>query len=201
MPNILPEPYSYYAIAILFGYLMGSIPFPRILNQISHADDVPETPNGRLRVIDLFAAGHRAIAGTALAGDIAKGFLAAALPAATWGLIPAILAAFGCFLGHLYPAFAKFRGGSGIAPYFGALAVFHTQTALIMGLVWLLTLFITRYATLASVLSVVIVPFVLMAFDQWPYLQLFGGLAALVIVRNISNLYRLANGHEPQVKF
>ena len=68
-----------------------------------------------------------------LTGDVLKGFFAAALPAATWGIQPAILAAFGAFLGHLYPVFGKFRGGSGIAPYFGALVLFHTETALIMG--------------------------------------------------------------------
>jgi len=199
--QMLPEPYGNYAIAIVFGYLLGSVPFARIMNHLSHAEDVPESPDGRLRVLDLFSAGHKTLAGTALVGDILKGFFAAALPAATWGLVPAILSAFGAFVGHLYPAFGKFRGGSGIAPYFGALLLFHTESGIVMGLIWLLVLLTTRYATLASVVSVVLVPFILIAFEQWHFVQLFGGLAALVVVRNISNLYRLMNGHEPKVTF
>ena len=197
--QLLPSPYDSYAIALAFGYFLGSIPFARMMNHLSHAEEVPESPDGKLRVLDLLAAGHRGLAAMALAGDISKGLLAAALPSATWDIDMGILSAFGAFLGHLYPVFAKFRGGSGIAPYFGALFLFHPQSALIMGLVWLLTLLATRYATLASVVAVVLVPFSLIAFDQWPYIQLFGGLAALVVVRNISNLYRLINGHEPKV--
>jgi glycerol-3-phosphate acyltransferase PlsY len=199
--QLLPEPYGNYAIAILFGYLMGSVPFTRIINQISHADDVPETPDGRVRALDMYLSGHKTLAATALTGDILKGFFAAALPAATWGIVPAILAAFGAFVGHLYPAFGKFKGGTGIAPYFGALLLFHTESAAIMAMIWILTLLTTRYATLASVVSVVAAPLILIAFEQWHLVQLFSGLAALVVVRNLSNLYRLMNGHEPKVTF
>ena len=199
--QLLPEPYGNYAIAITFGYLLGSIAFPRIINQLSRSENVPESPDGRLRVIDLYLAGHKSLAGTALVADILKGFFAAALPATTWGIVPAILSAFGAFVGHLYPAFGKFKGGSGIGPYFGALLLFHTESAAIMGLVWVLTLLTTRYASLATVASAVIAPLALISFEQWPYVNLFGGLAALVVVRNISHLYRLVNGHEPKITF
>ena len=199
--QMLPEPYGNHLIAILFGYFLGSIPFVRIVNQLSISDDVPEPPDGRLRVLDLYDSGHKGLAATALAGDILKGFFAAAVPATTWGIEPAILAAFGAFLGHLYPAFANFRGGTGIAPYLGALALFHSQTAIIMGLVWLFILLTTRYAVLASIVSVAVVPLSLIAFDEWQYLPLFAGSAALVVVRNFSRLYRLVQGHELRVKF
>ena len=199
--QMIPSEYANYAIAILFGYLMGSVSFPRMINHLSLSENVPETSDGKIRAIDIYEAGFKTLAIVAVLGDIVKGFLAAAMPAATWGVVPAILATFGAFLGHQYPAFANFKGGSGIAPYFGALCLFHYESAAIMGLIWVLTLLVSRYTTLACVLSVVMTPFILMSFEQWPYVQLFGGLAALVVVRNITNLFRLYHGHEPQVKF
>ena len=202
MPEILTSgPYLQYATALLFGYLLGSIPFARMVNDLSRTDPIPENADGRIRVVDLYAAGHRGLAATALGGDILKGFFAAALPATTWGIEPGILAAFGAFIGHLYPAFAKFRGGSGIAPYFGALLLFSTPSALIMGAVWLLILFITRYALVASIAAVFVAPICLIGLEQWEFVRLFAGLAALVVVRNISGIFRLMGGVEPKVKF
>lgn len=202
MPEILTSgPYLHYATALLFGYLLGSVPFARMMNDLSRSDPIPENVDGRIRVLDLFAAGHRGLAAAALGGDILKGFFAAALPATTWGVDLGILAAFGAFIGHLYPAFAKFRGGSGIAPYFGALLLFSTPSALVMGAVWLLILFITRYALVASVAAVFVAPICLIGFEQWEFVRLFAGLAALVVVRNISGIFRLMNGTEPKIKF
>jgi len=123
------------------------------------------------------------------------------LPATTWGVEQGILAAFGAFIGHLYPVFAKFRGGTGIAPYFGALFLFSAPSALIMGVVWILVLLITRYALVASIAAVFVATISLVGFDLWEYVRLFAGLAALVVVRNISGIFRLMNGVEPKVKF
>ena len=201
MPEILTSgPYFNYAIALLFGYLLGSIPFARMMNDLSKSDPVPENEDGRIRVVDLYAAGHRGLAATALGGDILKGFFAAALPAATWGIELGILAAFGAFIGHLYPAFAGFRGGSGIAPYFGALLIFSPPSALIMGATWLLVLLLSRYALVASIAAVLVAVITLVGLDQWEIFRAFAGLAVLVVVRNISGLFRLMNGIEPKVK-
>src|SRR5262249_59938528 len=78
----------------------------------------------------------------------------------------AMLAAFGAFLGHLFPIWLKFRGGKGVATYIGVLIGLFWPAAIVFCLVWLLTAFTTRYSSLSAFVASLVNPIFLWWFGQ-----------------------------------
>src|ERR671921_2255045 len=110
----------YLLAALLFGYLLGSIPFGLVLTRMAGLGDVRKIGSGNIGATNVLRTGHKGLAAATLLADALKG-TAAVLIAWQWGPNTAILAALGAFLGHLFPVWLGFKGGKGVATFLGCL--------------------------------------------------------------------------------
>jgi len=137
-----------------------------------------------------------------LGGDALKGTLAVLLAqrfASAYGVDEAgfALAGLAAFVGHLYPVFFRFRGGKGVATFFGVLAAINLWLALICGVAWILVAYFLRYSSLASIVASVVAVFG-QAFG-WgfdPVLVCVATMAALLLHRHRQNIVNLRAGKE-----
>ena len=108
------------ALAFAFGYLLGSIPFGLLLTRAAGGPDIRAIGSGNIGATNVLRTGNKALAAATLLCDMLKGTIAV-LAAARYGADPALAAALGAFLGHLFPVWLKFKGGKGVATYIGLL--------------------------------------------------------------------------------
>ncbi len=105
-------------------------------------------------------------------------------------------------VGHIFPVWAEFRGGKGIATLFGMVLAIQPLVALCCVGVFLLMLFLTRYVSLSSILASIAFPILLIFIfrEQELYYKLFAiAIALMVILTHQKNIGRLLNGREGKV--
>lgn len=140
-----------------------------------------------------------------MAVDVGKGALAAALPRAAGVDAPAwlpLLCAVLAVIGHVFPVFARFRGGKGVATGAGALIVLAPLPAFACAAVWGLTVAATRVVSLASLLAALTLPVtVFLLGERAPrgLLVLSVALALFVVWTHRTNLRRLLRGEEKPI--
>ena len=147
----MPDPINwtlalpYFAAALAFGYLLGSIPFGLLLTRIGGLGDLRAIGSGNIGTTNVLRTGNKGLAALTLAADILKGTIAVAV-GLRWGMDTGVLAGLGAFLGHLFPVWLKFRGGKGVATYIGVLLGLAWPAALIFCATWLMVAFLARYS-------------------------------------------------------
>jgi glycerol-3-phosphate acyltransferase PlsY len=184
--------------ALVFGYLLGSIPFGLLITRAAGLGDVRKIGSGNIGATNVLRTGNKRLAALTLLLDALKG-TAAVLIAGLWGPDCAIAAGFGAFLGHLYPAWLGFKGGKGVATYLGVLIALAWQGAVVFALAWLGVAFATRYSSLAALIAAVAVPLALYALGARDVAALFGLLSVFVIVKHRANISRLLSGTETRI--
>ncbi len=187
-----------YAAALVFGYLLGSIPFGLIFTRLAGTQDVRSIGSGSIGATNVLRTGRKGIAAATLLGDVLKGTLAVLL-ARRYGDDLAILAGLGAFLGHLFPLWLKFRGGKGVATFIGILIAFSWQATLGYGAIWLALAAATRYSSLASLIACTATAPMLWWLDLRREAMLFALLTLLVWIMHRSNIARLAGGTESRI--
>jgi glycerol-3-phosphate acyltransferase PlsY len=194
-PALIP-----YAAALAFGYLLGSIPFGVILTRTAGTADIRSIGSGNIGATNVLRTGNKALAAATLAGDMLKGTAAVAIVYHFWGRDPAILAAAGAFLGHLYPVWLRFRGGKGVATYIGLLLGFAlwSGTLVFCGL-WAIVAGVTRYSSLAALVASAVTPSFLWLAGNRQEALLFGLLSVLLWLKHAGNIRRLLSGTESRI--
>ena len=190
----------YYSVALLFGYLLGSIPFGVVLTRFAGLADIRSIGSGNIGATNVLRTGHRALAAATLAGDMLKGAVAVVIMDQLWGRDLAILAALGAFLGHLFPLWLRFRGGKGVATYIGLLLglTLWIGTFAFCGL-WAIAAAITRYSSLAALAASAATPPLLWLNGDRQEAQLFALLTALLWLKHAGNIRRLISGTEGKI--
>src|SRR5688500_1492518 len=128
----------YFLSALLFGYLLGSIPFGLVLTRLAGLGDVRNIGSGHIGATNVLRTGRKGLAAATLLADALKGTVAV-LIAWRWGPNTAILAALGAFLGHVFPVWLRFKGGKGVATFLGCLVGLNFTAALVFAGIWLAT--------------------------------------------------------------
>ena len=190
--------WPYILSAFLGAYLIGSVPFGLLLTRLSSLGDIRTIGSGNIGATNVLRTGHKALAAATLVLDAAKG-AAAVLIANRYGPDMAIVAAAGVLIGHVFPVWLKFNGGKGVSTAFGVVLVLSWPVGLIVAGLWLAILLITRYASLAALISAAAAP-VLMHFLADPQKTEFAVLLAVLIwLRHFGNIRRLMRGEESKV--
>ena len=184
--------------ALVFGYLLGSIPFGLLLTRAAGLGDVRKIGSGNIGATNVLRTGNRKLAAATLLLDALKG-TAAVLIAGSFGPDHALVAGLGAFLGHLYPVWLGFRGGKGVATYLGVLAAVAWQGALVFAAAWLAVAFLTRYSSLAALVAAVAVPVALYLLGFGRAAELFVLLSLIVFVKHRANIGRLLSGTESRI--
>ncbi len=195
-----PDWWLHSAVAFVFGYLCGSIPFGVLITRLAGAPDVRSIGSGNIGATNVLRTGRKGLAAATLLGDMVKGAAAVAIANAVFGREPAIAAALGAFLGHLFPIWLGFKGGKGVATFTGLLLGFGLWIALLaFAVLWLAIAAVTRYSSLAALIASAATPVVLWWNGAVPEAQLFLLLAALLWIMHRANIARLVTGTESKI--
>ena len=188
-----------YAVALVFGYLCGSIPFGVILTRLAGAPDLRSIGSGNIGATNVLRTGRKGLAAATLLGDMLKGTVAVVV-GSYYGESLAIAAALGAFLGHLFPVWLGFKGGKGVATFIGLLLGFGAWLALLVFcILWLAVAAATRYSSLAALLASAAAPIVLWWTGEGGRAELFLVLAVLLWIKHRANITRLLNGTESKI--
>lgn len=198
MPEMTFSGVSLYAIAVLLGYALGSIPFGLLLTRAAGLGDVRDIGSGNIGATNVLRTGNKKLAAATLLLDMFKGTVAA-LVGAMAGPLFAILAGFGAFIGHLYPIWLNFKGGKGVATYLGVLLGLAWQGALIFAAVWIGMAAIFRYSSLAALVAAAVVPLALYLLGFAQLAILFSVMSIIVIIKHRANIARLLAGTESKI--
>ena len=184
--------------ALLFGYLLGSIPFGLLITRAAGLGDVRKIGSGNIGATNVLRTGKKGLAALTLLLDALKG-TAAVLIAWQFGLEAALAAGLGAFLGHLFPVWLRFKGGKGVATYLGVLVALAWQGALVFAAAWLIVAFATRYSSLAALVAAVAVPVALYFLGAPAVAGLFVLMSVIVFVKHRANIARLMAGTESRI--
>ncbi|MFC5037571.1 glycerol-3-phosphate 1-O-acyltransferase PlsY [Tianweitania sediminis] len=184
--------------ALIFGYLLGSIPSGVLITRAAGVGDVRAIGSGNIGATNVLRTGRKGLAALTLIGDALKGALAVWI-VGRFASDAALLAGLGAFLGHLYPVWLKFKGGKGVATYLGVLIAVAFPGALVFALVWIAVAVITRYSSLAALIAAVAVPIALAFYGDMRAAQLFTLLSILVLIKHRANISRLMSGQESKI--
>jgi glycerol-3-phosphate acyltransferase PlsY len=187
------------AAALVLGYLLGSIPFGVVFTRVAGRGDIRAIGSGNIGATNVLRTGSKALAAATLAGDLLKG-TAAVLVTERWlGRDYALVAAFGAFVGHLFPVWLRFRGGKGVATFLGVLFGLFSPAALAFAGIWAAVAAATRYSSLAALVASAATPLVLWGFGLYPETALFALLAPILWITHRGNIGRLLSGTEGRI--
>lgn len=200
----------YPVLAVLAGYLVGSLSFAVIVSRVMGLSDPRTFGSKNPGATNVLRSGSKAAAIITLVLDAAKAWLPVMLVkwyGKPYGLEDGTMAMVGlaAFLGHLYPVFFKFIGGKGVATALGALLGISPILGLATGATWLIMAYFFRYSSLASLTAAVFAPVFYIFGDgtTW-YLDkvvLFSlcVMSLFLIYRHVENINRLLKGTESRL--
>lgn len=185
-------------LMIMAAYLAGSVSSAVLVCRIRRLPDPRTEGSGNPGATNVLRIGGPFAAFMVLFFDMLKGAAPAYLAylmgiSAIWLGVIAIAAC----LGHIYPVFFDFKGGKGVATAFGAMAPIGDDLALALIGSWLLLVVITRYSSLAAILTALLAPLYTWYLDDRFTLPV-AMLSTLIIIRHKDNIIRLARGCEPR---
>jgi len=185
-------------LALVFGYLLGSIPFGVIFTRMAGVGDIRKVGSGNIGATNVLRTGRKGLAAATLVGDALKGTVAV-LVAGQWGQDLATIAALGAFLGHLYPVWLGFKGGKGVATFVGVLLGLMPLAALIFALIWLSLAYLKRYSSLAALVATAATPPILWALGEPRMAGVILILVVLLWWKHSENISRLVAGTEGKI--
>jgi len=187
------------ALAFVFGYLLGSIPFGLILTRLAGGPDLRATGSGNIGATNVLRTGNKTLAAATLLGDALKGTVAVLAAAHFAGHDAALVAGLAAFLGHLFPVWLKFGGGKGVATYIGLLLGLYWPGALIFCFIWVVVAAASRYSSLAALVASAVTPPVMWFSGVHSTALLFLMLTTLLWIRHRANIRRLLAGSEGKI--
>jgi glycerol-3-phosphate acyltransferase PlsY len=188
-----------YLVALVVGYLLGSIPFGLVLTRLAGTQDIRQIGSGSIGATNVLRTGRKGLAAATLLGDALKGAVAVLLLRWWCGPECALIAGAGAFLGHLFPVWLGFKGGKGVATYLGVLIVVSFPIALVFGAVWLAIAGLTRYSSAASLTACAAVPACFWYIGAPREALTFLVLAVLSLIMHRGNIARLMAGTESKI--
>lgn len=192
-------------VTLLLGYLLGSIPSALIVGKLWKGIDVRNYGSknlGATNVLRVLGWGPAIITGIM---DTGKGILTIFL---AQRIIPKdylfILISAGCaIIGHSYPIFANFKGGRSVGVSFGILLYLFPKASLLTLPLGILTVSLTKYKSIASIICAIFFPFILYFLENPPQEYLIGSILVglFIIFRHIPNIKRLIQGRENKIEW
>ena len=188
-------------VALVVGYLFGSIPFGIILTRLAGGPDLRSIGSGNIGATNVLRTGNKKLAAATLVGDMLKGTVAVLVGARFLGGPEAALAAgVGAFLGHLFPVWLGFKGGKGVATYLGVLIGVKASIALVFAAIWLSMAYLFRYSSLAALVASLLTPLLLWFWAGMPKAAVVMAiLTVLLWIMHRENIARLLAGREGKI--
>ncbi len=198
--------------ALLVAYLLGSLPSAVWIGRIFYGIDVREYGSGNAGATNTFRVLGKKAGIPVLLIDILKGYVAVQIATIIGNYFPGtqqfvnfkLTLGVAALLGHIFPVFAGFRGGKGVATLLGILSGVHPPAALVCAGVFAITFLLSGYVSLSSMISAIAFPIVIMFLynETVRSLNVFSMFVAiLVLITHQKNIERLLRGEESKIAF
>lgn len=189
------------SIAILIGsYLLGAVPFGLVLTRLAGLGDIREIGSGNIGATNVLRTGRKDLALATLLLDAGKGAIAVLITTHLLGMRDlAAAAGLAAFVGHCFPVYLKFKGGKGVATFFGTLFAVSPLVGLIAALTWGLMALVFRMSSLAGLSSAVAAPiasYYLSGGIDWMFIA---GMTLMIFIRHHENIGRILSGTESKI--
>lgn len=198
-------------LCALIGYVLGSLNFALILSKKMYGEDIRNHGSKNAGTTNMMRTYGKKAAFLTILGDILKGIVAVAIGAFAMGnVLGGYLAGLFCVIGHVFPVFYGFKGGKGVATAAAVILMLNPFVFLCVLGVFVITVILSRYISLGSVLSAAVFPLLTFYtyFGTTEYIPYKGFaflfsflMALLVIIKHRTNLSRLAHGTESKFSF
>ena len=206
-----------FLLCIVLSYLLGSISFAVLISRAFYHDDVRKYGSGNAGTTNMLRTFGKKAAILTFLGDTFKGVIAILIACLVFGaphtsggywllVTASYLSAFMCILGHVFPIFAKFKGGKGFATLIAVMAALDPATFLLLMIVYFPMILITHYVSLSSITIAMFYPVLLASFDR-AFLH-FGTHVLIALLTGLlitwchrSNIQRLIAGKERKTYF
>jgi acyl phosphate:glycerol-3-phosphate acyltransferase len=202
---------------IFVGYIIGSIPFGVLVSRRKNNIDILKSGSGKMGTTNVLRTSGTKAAVMVLVGDLIKGVLPVVIAGAVFGqdlliihdvglgaLVAQTLAALAAMVGHNWSIFCKFKGGRGVATFFGGLIALCPPVGLISGEILVITAGLTRFMSLGSIVGtsaayLMLIPLTIYAKFPLEYLgfALIGGI--MITIMHKDNINRLFAGTERKI--
>tara|TARA_B100000780_G_scaffold74656_1_gene50204 strand:- start:1153 stop:1692 length:540 start_codon:yes stop_codon:yes gene_type:complete len=179
---------------------LGSIPFGLVLTKIFLKKDIRGIGSGNIGATNVLRAGKKTLGAATLLLDGLKAYTSVLI---TLSFSPdyIYLSALLCFLGHVFPIWLKFNGGKGIAVYLGVLFAFSIYLSFIFVISWVIILYISKYSSLSSLLSSLIILLYSITLNDFNISLFFFIIFIIVIYTHRENILRIKNKTENKINF
>ena len=188
----------------IISYLIGSIPFALIISKIFGLGDIRKIGSGNVGTTNVLRTGNKLAALLVLIFDSLKGFLPTLYLYFIFNNSNDLLFFFIgslTIIGHIFPIWLKFKGGKGVATFIGFIFAINYILGLFFIFLWLFIAFFTKYASLASIISLFATPILILILTYKPSFSLFFLLLCFILIlKHYSNILRLLNKSEQKIK-
>lgn len=189
-----------FLVAAAFGYLLGSIPFGVIITRIFKLGDLTKIGSGNIGATNVLRTGNRFAAALTLVLDMAKAAGALWVARYIWGDEAGFVAGAAALVGHCLPVWLKFKGGKGVATFFGIMLVGLPYVGVFCALTWLVMAFVFRISSLAALTATALAPLFAYVFHAniWG-IGFAAALAVFIWYRHRANIQALLRGEERKI--
>ena len=186
-------------IVFIGSYLSGSLPFGLILTKIFLNKDLRKIGSKNIGATNVLRTGNKSIAALTLFLDILKGIVPLLITKEYFtDLI--YLSSLAAFLGHIFPVWLRFKGGKGVATYLGIIFILSFNLGVIFCVSWILISVASKYSSLSSILSTMIV-FIVSFFNNNFELTSYLFITFIIILyTHRQNIFRIKNKSEDKIK-
>lgn len=186
-------------ISLVIGYVAGSIPFGLLLAKATGQGDIRNIGSGNIGATNVLRTGRKDIAALTLLLDAAKAGVTGLVIAHYFGQPFGYMAAGAALIGHCYPVWLGFKGGKGVATFFGGLFALIWPIAIVAAVVWLATAVITKLSSLGALLACVIASIAAWVIAPQAAAIMVTFMAVIILIRHKENITRLLKGEESKI--
>lgn len=187
-------------LAILAGYLAGSIPFGLLLARAAGLGDIRKIGSGNIGATNVLRTGNKSIAALTLLCDVLKSLVPVFVARWLLGDAAAMLTGLAAMIGHIFPLWLGFKGGKGVATAAGVLFSLSWPLAVAALAVWIIVFAASRISSLSALCAslAAVIAYLWLGMPQVWFVLL---LAMLVFFTHRANIARLLMGTEPKSSF
>ena len=186
-------------LIISISYLMGSIPFGLILTKVFLKKDIREVGSGNIGATNVLRTGNKLIGYLTLILDVLKAMIPVLYIKFNFPEL-VYISSLSAFIGHVFPVWLKLKGGKGVATYVGILFSINYFLAIVFIVSWLIIFFISKYSSLGSILSSLIIPIFIFLNSNYESQYFFIIMFVLILFTHRENVKRLINKEESKTK-
>jgi glycerol-3-phosphate acyltransferase PlsY len=186
-------------IVLLYSYFLGSIPFGLIITKIFLKQDIRKVGSGNIGTTNVLRTGKKSLAIATLVFDTLKGYFSVIISLIFFNDL-IFLSALICFIGHIFPVWLNFKGGKGVAVYFGVILALSFTLGLIFAVAWIMIAFTFKYSSLSSILSALSVLTYSIILNNYSLSFFLFIIFIIILFTHRENIRRLKNSEETKIK-